>query len=54
VDGDDDTKDEKLVKEEVMEAQELETRGHHCPVPKPTGLIGQVLGFGSDTRDKER
>lgn len=54
VDGDSNTKDEKVVKEEVTEAQDLETRSHQCPVPRPTGLVGRVLGFGSDTRDKER
>jgi len=32
----------------------LARKAHHCPVPKPTGLIGQVLGFGSDKRDRER
>lgn len=32
----------------------LARKAHQCPVPKPTGLIGQVLGFGSDGRDRER
>jgi cytochrome c oxidase assembly factor 2 len=32
----------------------LARKAHQCPVPKPTGLIGQVLGFGSDRRDRER
>ena len=32
----------------------LARRAHQCPVSKPTGLIGQVLGFGSDRRDRER
>jgi cytochrome c oxidase assembly factor 2 len=32
------------------EANLLKRRAHECPVPKPGGLIGQVLGF----RDEER
>lgn len=48
-------KDDKLGTVDMAEeAAILAKKAHQCPVPKPTGLIGQVLGFGSDKRDRER
>ena len=48
------------VKGEQMDAMDMTAeqaivarKAHQCPVPKPTGLIGQVLGFGGDKRDRE-
>lgn len=35
---------------EDAEGIEEEGRRRECPVPKPTGLIGQVMGFGSEER----
>ncbi|MCJ1341656.1 hypothetical protein MMC09_006952 [Bachmanniomyces sp. S44760] len=29
----------------VIERDVLAKRGHECPVPKPRGLIGEVMGF---------
>ncbi|MCJ1250885.1 hypothetical protein MMC30_008113 [Trapelia coarctata] len=51
-----DMKGEKLdtTMEMADEKAMLARKAHQCPVPKPTGLIGQVLGFGSDKRDRER
>jgi len=50
-----DMKDDKLGTVDMAEeAAILAKKAHQCPVPKPTGLIGQVLGFGSDKRDRER
>jgi cytochrome c oxidase assembly factor 2 len=37
----------------MMAAEEtnlLKRRAHECPVPKPGGLIGQVLGFREEER----
>ncbi|KAK3061924.1 hypothetical protein LTS18_005172 [Coniosporium uncinatum] len=31
--------------EDVAESMTLDKRKRECPVPKPSGLIGQVLGF---------
>lgn len=30
----------------AKESERLKKQGHECPVPKPGGLAGQVLGFG--------
>lgn len=27
----------------------LETKGHECPIPKPGGILGEVLGLGNRT-----
>ena len=35
------------------EAKRLEKIGRECPVPKPGGIIGQVLGFNAD-KDREQ
>ena len=31
----------------------LKKRAHECPVPKPRGIIGQVLGFKSAEKEEE-
>lgn len=37
-----------------MEENLLAVRAHECPVPKPGGLVGRILGFGKvDERDEE-
>ena len=28
------------------ESERLKKRGHECPVPKPGGIVGKVLGLG--------
>ncbi|MCJ1485852.1 hypothetical protein MMC06_006027, partial [Schaereria dolodes] len=33
------------------EAEALARRAHECPVPKPRGLIGEVLGFKKSEED---
>lgn len=35
--------------EEVLRRKNL----HECPVPKPRGLIGEVLGFKKEAEEKE-
>ena len=27
----------------------LEKKGHECPIPKPGGIVGEVLGLGNRT-----
>ncbi|EFR03195.1 hypothetical protein MGYG_06193 [Nannizzia gypsea CBS 118893] len=34
------------------EAKELEKTARECPVPKPKGILGQLLGFGADKSDE--
>ncbi|KDB26337.1 hypothetical protein H109_01859 [Trichophyton interdigitale MR816] len=34
------------------EAKELEKAARECPVPKPKGILGQLLGFGADKNDQ--
>ncbi len=37
------------------ERKELATKARECPVPKPGGIIGEVLGFGKrEIRDATR
>jgi len=31
--------------EDITESMGLDKRKRECPVPKPSGLIGQVLGY---------
>ncbi|MCJ1462877.1 hypothetical protein MMC07_001481 [Pseudocyphellaria aurata] len=31
-----------------------EQKAHECPVPKPRGLVGEVLGFGRGEKDTPR
>ena len=38
----------------MKEADEWATPKRECPVPKPSGLIGQVLGIKRDEMDDER
>ena len=35
--------------EEIRKMRQL---GHECPVPKPSGFIGRILGFGSPDADR--
>ena len=35
------------------EGDVLVQRAHECPVPKPTGVIGQVFGFGKPQKDTD-
>lgn len=30
----------------VKEGERLKKQGHECPVPKPGGIVGELLGFG--------
>lgn len=39
---------------EQREAQVMMERSHECPVPKPSGLIGQILGFKADEQSKDQ
>jgi len=34
-----------LGKEHVDETEELRRKGRECPVPKPAGMVGRILGF---------
>lgn len=45
--------DEELVKFRQMEeeADTLAKMGRECPVPKPGGLVGEILGFRQRGRD---
>ena len=40
----------------AKESERLKKQGHECPVPKPGGIVGQVLGFGKkdDKMRRER
>lgn len=31
----------------------LQRRARECPVPKPKGILGQIMGFGSEDRSTE-
>ncbi|MCJ1300484.1 hypothetical protein MMC08_003281 [Hypocenomyce scalaris] len=42
---------EEAPSEMVDEGQLLARKAHECPVPKPGGIIGEVLGFKKDDRD---
>ncbi len=33
------------------ERKRIEKRGHECPVPKPGGIVGEILGFESGDRN---
>ncbi|KAL4802278.1 hypothetical protein BDV18DRAFT_147194 [Aspergillus unguis] len=35
------------------EAKQLSASGRECPVPKPTGIIGDLLGFSNRTAGQE-
>ena len=37
----------------VSEKEMLSRRAHQCPVPKPGGRIGQVLGFREGGKDSD-
>ncbi|MCJ1390658.1 hypothetical protein MMC18_003519 [Xylographa bjoerkii] len=37
--------------EGLSEKEAMARRGHQCPVPKPGGRIGQVLGFTDGKKD---
>lgn len=39
-----------LFREMKKEADKLKREGRECPVPKPRGKIGELLGFGRDGR----
>lgn len=30
----------------AKESERLKKQGHECPMPKPGGIVGEVLGFG--------
>ncbi|RMZ84671.1 hypothetical protein DV737_g970, partial [Chaetothyriales sp. CBS 132003] len=34
------------------EAAVLDKQAHECPMPKPTGWLGQILGFDKDSSNK--
>ncbi|MCJ1283321.1 hypothetical protein MMC26_002649 [Xylographa opegraphella] len=36
----------------MSEKEIMARRAHQCPVPKPGGRIGQVLGFGDGKKDE--
>lgn len=36
------------------EAKTLDREAHACPVPKPGGVLGRLLGFGEDERGDAR
>ena len=36
------------------EAEDMARRAHECPVPKPKGLIGKMLGFEETGSDNDR
>lgn len=36
------------------EKTKLEEKARHCPVPKPRGLVGEMLGFGSGEKEAPR
>lgn len=40
-------------KKRIIESPEWEVPKRECPVPKPGGLIGQVLGVNKQTEDVE-
>ena len=42
-------KDESMAA--VSESEIMARRAHHCPVPKPGGRIGQVLGFSDGKKN---
>lgn len=39
---------------EIGSIAETRRRGRECPVPKPTGLMGQILGFRQEDAGKGR
>ena len=36
----------KMLQEEAKQLEQQEQLARECPVPKPSGWIGQMLGFG--------
>lgn len=36
------------------EAQKLTQANHECPIPKPKGMIGELLGFRNAQGDQQR
>lgn len=49
-DDDDDDEMRALFREMEKEEAAMELRRRECPVPKPRGMIGELLGFGRDGR----
>ena len=41
-----------ISEEEVTETEAMMRKAHECPVPKPKGIVGRVLGF--ENRDEKR
>lgn len=40
--------------EQIQQDEVLKRKNpHECPVPKPRGLIGEVLGFTKEVQEKE-
>jgi hypothetical protein len=35
------------------EAEMLEKEAHACPVPKPGGVLGRILGFQQDKKNQD-
>lgn len=36
------------------EKDRMRKKAHECPVPKPPGVIGRILGFNVEDREEER
>ena len=43
-----------LFRQFQAEAKILEKEGHQCPVPKPTGVLGRLLGFEDEDGRKKK
>lgn len=44
---------EKEVPEITEDREMLAQRAHGCPVPKPSGVVGEVLGFAKGSKERE-
>ena len=36
------------------EKERMRKKAHECPVPKPPGVIGRILGFNVEDREEEQ
>ena len=37
-----------------QEKERMRKKAHECPVPKPPGVIGRILGFNVEDREEEQ
>lgn len=43
--------EERELRRLTEESNRTEKQGHACPVPKPGGFVGEILGFRNDVKN---